>query len=85
MSAKSGNFLLQGSLRVGRGNIVLGSSRSARLDIKGPSPGFGAGVIHLLCAPLRGLCLDRNEAASLLRINRDSMVACVVLGVVLTP
>ena len=58
-------------------NGVPGSSRSARLSIKGPDPGFGAAIRALLGTrflPLKGLALsrtpDRRSRGSIVGIAR---------------
>lgn len=56
-----------------------GSSRSARRFMSGPSPGFGAGVIHLFCC-LPAVCLPLSADASLRLIMRDSIVPSVATG-----
>lgn len=42
----------------------------------GPSPGFGAGVIHLLCAGLNVTVLDLRTAAKRRRTIRGSTSCC---------
>jgi hypothetical protein len=67
-------------------NCIPGSSLSALLDIKGPSPGLGAGVIHLLCAGLELTVLVLRTAASLRPKTRGSANCCdiVVLALFLS-
>lgn len=55
--------------------FLHGSSRSALRDMRGPSPGRGAGVSHLLCIPLPGGDLVlRDEDRSRRLIIRDSIL-----------
>lgn len=63
----------------GRRIDLHGSSRSARRFMSGPSPGFGAGVIHLFCC-LPAVCLPLSADASLRLIMRDSIVPSVAAG-----
>lgn len=60
-------------------NCIPGSSLSALLDIKGPSPALGAGVIHLLCAGLKLTVLVLRTAASLRPKTRGSANCCDIV------
>ncbi len=59
----------------GEGGDVLGSSRSGRLSISGPSPGFGAATVVRPCARvLVGEEMFLAESTALRRIIRDSIL-----------
>jgi hypothetical protein len=65
-----------------RDKCIPGNSRSARLDISGPSPSFGAAIKVRLCTQFRAITGLRSRAARACDLNNRWSIFEWVGGVV---